>query len=202
MLEGLLRHTKIDRNDFYNHNWLQMVENLVGNVTVEGNDMNRCHPYLWSMWQTQLSRGIDSLSRNLKTLNSLSFTPKNNSIGISICSKNYLFKVYNPNWVWIECGKSTLWDHGKGGRYIFKPPHQVYEELPQNEDLTMKLADCVGIEVPLHGKNYQHWWFIDLFTKDSIDSKKSKDRCGGFFSTFRILTEKQNMNLVWIKWSL
>ena len=38
-----------------------------------------------------------------------------------------------------------------GGRYIVKPPHPVYAELPENEALTMLLAATLGIEVPMHG---------------------------------------------------
>lgn len=40
------------------------------------------------------------------------------------------------------------------GRYILKPQNQIYERLPENEDLTMRLAEAVGIEVPLHGLLY------------------------------------------------
>lgn len=39
----------------------------------------------------------------------------------------------------------------RGGRYILKPQHPAYPELPENEDLTMRLAALVGLEVPLHG---------------------------------------------------
>ena len=38
-----------------------------------------------------------------------------------------------------------------GGRYIVKPPHLIYAEIPENEALTMSLAATLGIEVPLHG---------------------------------------------------
>jgi len=38
-----------------------------------------------------------------------------------------------------------------GGKYILKPQHHIYEAVPENEDLTMKLAAIVGLEVPLHG---------------------------------------------------
>lgn len=38
-----------------------------------------------------------------------------------------------------------------GGRYIVKPPHLVYAELPENEALTMSLAATMEIEVPVHG---------------------------------------------------
>lgn len=38
-----------------------------------------------------------------------------------------------------------------GGRYIIKPQNPTYPELPENEDLTMRLGAAAGIEVPLHG---------------------------------------------------
>ncbi|MGA7725761.1 MAG: HipA domain-containing protein [Opitutaceae bacterium] len=40
---------------------------------------------------------------------------------------------------------------GNGGRYIVKPPHPVYAELPENEALTMSLAANLDIEVPVSG---------------------------------------------------
>lgn len=39
----------------------------------------------------------------------------------------------------------------KGGTYILKPQHQLYEQAPENEDLTMRCAAAAGIEVPIHG---------------------------------------------------
>lgn len=38
-----------------------------------------------------------------------------------------------------------------GGRYILKPQHDYFPEMPQNEDLTMRLADVIGLRIPLHG---------------------------------------------------
>lgn len=40
------------------------------------------------------------------------------------------------------------------GTFILKPPHHLYEEIPQNEDLSMKLAALSGIEVPVTGLIY------------------------------------------------
>ena len=40
-----------------------------------------------------------------------------------------------------------------GGRYIFKPQTN-YREVPENEDVTMRLAKLVGIDAPLHGLVY------------------------------------------------
>ena len=39
----------------------------------------------------------------------------------------------------------------RGGRYILKPPSLDYPELPENEDVTMRPAAVVGIDVPVHG---------------------------------------------------
>ena len=37
-----------------------------------------------------------------------------------------------------------------GGRYIFKPQTFQYREVPENEDISMRLAEQIGIHVPLH----------------------------------------------------
>ena len=46
-------------------------------------------------------------------------------------------------------GRMEIVDNG--GRYIVKPPHLVYAELPENEAVTMSLAATLDIEVPVHG---------------------------------------------------
>lgn len=42
----------------------------------------------------------------------------------------------------------------RGGTFILKPQNPQWENLPENEDLTMRLAALIGIEVPLHGMLY------------------------------------------------
>tara|TARA_B110000305_G_C19439011_1_gene640717 strand:+ start:1433 stop:2365 length:933 start_codon:yes stop_codon:yes gene_type:complete len=39
----------------------------------------------------------------------------------------------------------------KGGKFILKPNPPQFEEVPENEALTMRMAMTVGIEVPAHG---------------------------------------------------
>lgn len=62
-----------------------------------------------------------------------------------------------------------------GGKFILKPQHHIFPELPQNEDLTMRLADLIGIDTPLHGlifaKDNSLTYFIRRF-----DRKGQKDR--------------------------
>lgn len=49
----------------------------------------------------------------------------------------------------VREGRFELVD--KGGRFILKPPNAAYPELPENEDLTMKLAKVAGLETPDQG---------------------------------------------------
>ncbi|MBS0185493.1 MAG: HipA domain-containing protein [Proteobacteria bacterium] len=62
----------------------------------------------------------------------------------------------------------------KGGTYILKPPHDLWEEVPENEDLTMRLAKLVGIEVPLHGMIYNRDGHLTYFIKRFDRMAKNK----------------------------
>lgn len=41
-----------------------------------------------------------------------------------------------------------------GGTYILKPQSDIFIQTPENEDITMRLAKLIGIDVPLHGMIY------------------------------------------------
>jgi len=51
------------------------------------------------------------------------------------------------------------------GRYILKPQNVLFREIPENEDLTMRLAHLVGIEIPLHGLIYSKDGSFTYFIK-------------------------------------
>ena len=65
------------------------------------------------------------------------------------------------------------------GRYIVKPPHLVYPELPENEALTMSLAATLGIEVPAHGlllnRDQTHSYFIRRFDRAGWSKQPVED---------------------------
>ena len=63
----------------------------------------------------------------------------------------------------------------RGGRYILKPQHADFPELPENEDLSMRLAAAVGIETPLHGLLYSVDSSLTYFIK-RFDRKRQKDK--------------------------
>ena len=51
------------------------------------------------------------------------------------------------------------------GNYIIKPQNDIFPELPENEDLTMKLAKVYGLDVPLHGLVYSKDGSLSYFIK-------------------------------------
>jgi len=63
----------------------------------------------------------------------------------------------------------------EGGKFILKPQHPEFHELPQNEDLTMRLAESIGINVPLHGLIYSMDHSLTYFIK-RFDRKGQKDK--------------------------
>jgi serine/threonine-protein kinase HipA len=63
----------------------------------------------------------------------------------------------------------------KGGKYILKPQHQIYAQLPENEDLTMKLANEIGLEIPIHGLLWSNDNTLTYFIK-RFDRKGQNDK--------------------------
>jgi serine/threonine-protein kinase HipA len=61
-----------------------------------------------------------------------------------------------------------------GGRYILKPQNPQYRYLPENEDLSMRIAAAAGISVPLHGLVYSKDGSMTYFIKrfDRVGKKK------------------------------
>jgi len=60
-------------------------------------------------------------------------------------------------------------------KYILKPQHHLYPEMPENEDLTMRLAEKIGLEIPLHGliwsKDDTLTYFIKRFDRKGQNNK-------------------------------
>jgi len=73
----------------------------------------------------------------------------------------------------ISEGKFEIVD--KGGKYILKPQHNIFHEMPENEDLTMRLAGEIGLEIPQHGliwsKDKSLTYFIKRFDRKGHNDK-------------------------------
>lgn len=74
-------------------------------------------------------------------------------------------------------GRMEIVDHD--GRFIVKPPHLVYAELPENEATTMSLAMSLNIEVPVHGlllnADQTHSYFVRRFDRTGRDKLPVED---------------------------
>lgn len=51
------------------------------------------------------------------------------------------------------------------GTYIIKPQNDLFTELPQNEDVTMRMAKVFGLDVPFHGMLYAKDGSLSYFIK-------------------------------------
>lgn len=139
--------------------------------------MNRCPITYQSIAEGRYStKGLKLLSPALKKLASLNYTAEELRTEAMQRASKMSVQGIQPKLsavLNIKDGRFDVAD--KGGRYILKPPHPFFPELPQNEDLTMRLADCVGIEVPVHGLVYGKDELLTYFIK-RFDRKGQKDK--------------------------
>jgi len=139
--------------------------------------MSRCPiTYSLSTENPYSDAGLRLLSAGLKTLKDLEYTADeqrkeafNRASRMSIQGvQPKLSAILN-----IKDEKFEIVD--KGGKYILKPQHHLYTEMPENEDLTMRLAEEIGLEIPLHGliwsKDDSLTYFIKRFDRKGHNDK-------------------------------
>ena len=117
--------------------------------------MIRC-PITYESCENRYSkRGLKFFSPNLKDLRDFPYTPKEQiQMASKFAAKLSIQGIQPKLSLKLNTGKQVLEIVAKGGKFILKPPHQVYEEVPENEDVTMRLAAAINIEVPFHGMIY------------------------------------------------
>ena len=98
------------------------------------------------------ARGLRLLHRSLKSLAPLKYTAaEQRQEARERAGKMSVQGVQAKLSALLRPGKGEFEIVDRDGRYILKPPSLDYPELPENEDLTMRLAALAGIEVPRHG---------------------------------------------------
>lgn len=114
--------------------------------------------------------GLRLLSTELKVLKELEYTAEEQRIEAYNRASKMSIQGVQPKLsakLSIKDGKFEIVD--TGGRYILKPQHHFYPEMPQNEDLTMRLANEIGLDIPLHGliwsKDHSLTYFIKRFDR-------------------------------------
>jgi serine/threonine-protein kinase HipA len=118
--------------------------------------MNRCPiTYEWCGEEKYSLTGLKKLAPSLTTLHDFPYDRQEQlREAIARASKMSIQGVQPKLSVKLNRSKSIFEVVDKGGEFILKPQNDLYPELPENEDLTMRLAKTVGIEVPMHAMIY------------------------------------------------
>ena len=139
--------------------------------------MNRCPiSYIPCGEKTYSEKGLKLLSPSLKSLSLLNYSAEELRAEAMQRATKMSIQGVQPKLSAVLSIKNGQFDIvDKDGRYILKPQHHLFPELPQNEDLTMRLASSIGIEVPLHGLIYSKDGSLTYFIK-RFDRMGQKDK--------------------------
>ncbi len=122
--------------------------------------------------------GLKLLSRNLTQLKDLPLTQEEQLREAAIRADKMSIQGVQPKLSAKVNVRDEVFDIvDRGGEYILKPQNNFYPELPENESLTMKLAELIGVEVPLSGMIYssdgKFTYFIKRFDRYGRNKKLS-----------------------------
>jgi serine/threonine-protein kinase HipA len=132
--------------------------------------MNRC-PITYQTCDGRYSaKGLKLLSRGLTELKELPFSAQELRREAAARSDKLSIQGVQPKLSALLNVKKQQFDLcDRYGHYILKPQIAEYQEVPENEDFTMRLANLAGIEVPLHGllygRNKELTYFIRRFDR-------------------------------------
>src|SRR6056297_1108914 len=128
--------------------------------------MNKC-PITYENCEGKYSQnGLKLLSRRLADLNDLNYSAEEQRHEAAKRAAKMSIQGVQPKLsaiLNIQQSRFEIVDvHGK---YIIKPQHHTYPQLPENEDLTMKMASKCGIDTPVHGMVYSKDGTLSYFIK-------------------------------------
>ncbi|MEW6507781.1 MAG: HipA domain-containing protein [Bacteroidota bacterium] len=110
--------------------------------------------------------GLHLLSKNLKELNDLPLTQEELLREAAIRSVKMSIQGVQPKLsAKLRPRENKFEIVDCYGEYILKPQSNFYREFPKNEDLTMRLASLIEIEIPLHGLVYSIDGNVTYFIK-------------------------------------
>ena len=126
--------------------------------------------------QKYSAKGLRSLSRELKDLRDLPFTAVEQRQEAAARAGRMSIQGVQPKLsARLSVSDQSFVVVDRHGRFILKPQSVEFPELPENEDVTMRLAALVGIEVPQHGlvfsKDQSMTYFIKRFDRAGKHSR-------------------------------
>ncbi|HPA24429.1 MAG TPA: HipA domain-containing protein [Candidatus Cloacimonas sp.] len=121
-------------------------------------------------------KGLKLLSQNLERLELLEYTAaEQRSEAMARATKLSIQGVQPKLSAILNIKDSRFELVDTGGKYILKPQHHIYPQLPENEDVTMRMAKAAGINVPLHGMIWSKDGSLTYFIK-RFDRAGHKDK--------------------------
>jgi len=139
--------------------------------------MNRCPITYAPCGENRYSNaGLRLLSPELNTLKDLEYTAEEQrKEAYNRASKMSIQGVQPKLSARLNIKENKFEIVDKGGKYILKPQHHLYPQMPENEDLTMRMASEIGLEIPLHGlvwsKDRTLTYFIKRFDRKGQNDK-------------------------------
>ncbi|MFH1197698.1 MAG: HipA domain-containing protein [bacterium] len=129
--------------------------------------MNRC-PITYELCEDQKysAKGLKLLSPNLKGLNDLELTQEELLHESAARAVKLSIQGVQPKLsAKLNVAENKFEIVDKYGTYILKPQNPSFPQLPENEDLTMRMAKIAGIEIPIHGMIYSGEGALTYFIK-------------------------------------
>jgi serine/threonine-protein kinase HipA len=128
--------------------------------------VNKC-PITYEDCEGKYSRnGLKILSRNLSELKDIKYSAEEQRYEAAKRATKMSIQGVQPKLsavLDVQQSKFEIVDFK--GKYIIKPQHHIYPQLPENEDLTMKMASKCGINTPIHGMVYSKDGTLSYFIK-------------------------------------
>lgn len=129
--------------------------------------MNRC-PITYELCGTEKysEKGLRLIAPKLTALNNLPFTAAEQRQEAANRAKKLSIQGVQPKLSAVISVVNQQFEIvDQFGNYIIKPQNDLFPELPENEDVTMKMAKVYGLEVPLHGLVYSKDGSLSYFIK-------------------------------------
>lgn len=121
-------------------------------------------------------KGLQSISTALKDLKDFPYSADEQRREAALRSGKMSIQGIQPKLSAIIDIKDQIFRvTDQNGQFILKPQNPIYLELPENEDVTMRLAKTIDIDVPLHGLIYctdqTRTYFIKRFDRTAKNKK-------------------------------
>lgn len=139
--------------------------------------MNKCPiTYLPCGDNRYSEKGLKLLASGLSQLNQLEYTAEEQRREAFHRSSKMSVQGIQPKLSAVLNIKEARFDIvDNSGRYLLKPQHHIYPQMPENEDLTMRMAESIDLDIPIHGMMWSKDDTLTYFIK-RFDRKGQKDK--------------------------